>query len=618
MSRATRRKRKALERSMVTQGNVISTAAIQAALAQMTTKQKNTGAGQDQYSALFSPGIPLPTQPGVNPRGVPRQFAFPIVYNTSNVDRTLGRADIPSFQQLRALAKMYSGITLSERVWLDMVPQLDLKIQIRPHLKEQGADEKDFQDEITRYRTFFEKPDKQRDIHSWLRMALREQTQIDELYLYKHYTRGGELYALEVVDGTTVKPLLDDWGRIPQPPVPAFQQFPWGIPGEMYTTRNMIHYQESPSADSPFGFSRVERIIMEVNQALRKKKRDLAMFTEGNVPNGIMQVPEASNWTPDQIDAYEQLWNSLIAGNVQQQVRVKFTQPGMTYVKTDSGEILTDFDLFLYNICTGCYGISLADVGITGDIHKSADQGQQNMMYRRTLGPLVTVYASILTGVIRDDFHDDRFIATFGGFEEVEDIQAEANAYKTLASFGAIAPSDVAAAMKLPDVPKTGPFIITNSGLIMLKDYEEGSDMRQAQSDAQLAGLQLAAQHPGQNGKNAANDEKKAPEDGNNAQDQEENEEQQAAQRADFRRWRTRAIDDMKAGRALRGFTTTVIAPDVHAQISAALERCNTPDDVRAVFKAVQEGHEPFFGLAVQRGGLRTTNNINWQTVLLP
>lgn len=496
MSRASKRKKlqRAKQTQMTSGVSSYNNSSMQTMLAQIQAKMKQPG------DVLYGPGFPLQPQIGVNPAGEPRQWSFPLVYNTGGVDRTMGQPDIATFRQLRMLAKMYSGITLPERVWLDMVHGLKLTIGLKPEYKAAGMNDSDpeIQKKISEILTFFEKPDKVHDQHSWLKMMIRDQTQIDEMYLYKRRTRGGQLYALEVVAGDSVKPLLDDWGRVPEPPLGAYQQFPWGIPGEIYTTEDLIHYQETPQTDSPYGFGRVERFMMEVNQALRKKKRDLAMFTEGNIPNGIMEVPSDSTWTPDQIESYEQLWNALIAGNVQQQVRIKFTQPGMKYVPTDKGDILTDFDYFLYKVSCGVYGISLADIGFVEDIHKSSDQGQQNMMYRRTLFPIVSVYAhNIITGIIRDEFHEDRLEASFTGYEEETDFNTEAAGFQILANIGAIAPSDIAHKMGLPDVPKTGPFLMTKDGPVFLKDYEEGGQLRTLQQQSQVAGLQFAAQNPG-------------------------------------------------------------------------------------------------------------------------
>src|SRR5258708_29657526 len=84
-----------------------------------------------------------------------------------------------------------------------------------------------------------------------------------------------------------------------------------------------------------------------------------------------------------------------------------------------------------------------------------------------------------------------------------------ATSYSALANVGAIAPSDIAHIMHLPEVPNTGPFIMTKTGPLFLKDYEEGSTLRQANTQAQMAGMQLAAQVPQQQDKNTQEDNSK-------------------------------------------------------------------------------------------------------------
>jgi hypothetical protein len=57
----------------------------------------------------------------------------------------------------------------------------------------------------------------------------------------------------------------------------------------------------------------------------------------------------------------------------------------------------------------------------------------------------------------------------------------------------------------------------------------------------------------------------------------------------DYRKWRSRAIDDVKASRSQRGFTTTLIPEHIHQWISDELATCVTPDDVRTVFSRARE-----------------------------
>jgi len=454
---------------------------------------KNIATGQQ---AIFSPGAPLQAQPGVNPNGLPISWRFPPTYNSFPVDRTLANPDIPSFQQLRNLAKLYSGITLCERAWADLVPRMKLKISLKAEYVAGGADDKDYQAEISYFRTWFESPDKMHDLHSWIRMCLKDQTQIDELYIYKRKNRGGGLYSMELIAGDQIKPLLDDWGKTPQPPAYAYQQYPWGIPGAWFKANELIHYQETPSTDNPYGQSRVERIIMRVNQALRKQNKDLKYFTEGNVPMGMMMPPEAGNWTPDQIDAFEQSWNSLLAGNPTQQVRMRFTQPGMKYQAFEEYKLDSSFDMYIFKECCGAYGVSPGDVAFTEDIHKSSGDSQQNMLYRRTIDPLAVTYASFFTQAINNDFdpdlHGEMFEASFEGYTESEDITTLAGAYSELVTSGILGVTSAGKILKLPDDPNApyiGRILVTKDGPIFLDDMASDK-MRNAALQAKLTGLQ--------------------------------------------------------------------------------------------------------------------------------
>jgi Phage portal protein len=649
LSKQKKRKQAMIERAGIpTGGNIISPAAIQAIIAQMTRPGKPSD-GTD----AFSPGTSMEPQASVNPKGLPQLFQYPLAMNTLYPDRTLGNPEIPAFQQLRNLAQLCDGIALCEKVWLDLIPKLTIKIQLRPDLEEGGANLKDFQKEVSAYTKFFEKPDGINDFHSWLRIAIIEQTQIDALCIYKQRDKAGRLLKLPIVAGETMKPLLDDWGA-----VVAYQQFPWGIPGKVYSTDEMIYFRESPQANTPYGRSRVERVMLRVNQALRKENKDLKYFTDGNQPFAIMEVPEASNWTPDQIDAFEQMWNALTAGSQQQQVRMKFTQPGMKYTPLEQYQLICDFDKFLLNYFAADYGLSMADLSFTESIHKSSDEGQQNMLFRRTLFPLTVMYGMICTNILCNDFHDDRFVFGFGGYEEVEDLQSLSAAYGSFIDNGVISPSDVAHLMKFPDIPQTGPLLVTKSGITPLASFEIGSESRKAQDDALLAGLKMAAnpqqQQPqdddeeeqSSNGTSTPQAKDKQAGTGKGTQvasktkqttekrytvsellqllsQQEQAEassqddgtsiERSQEERAtvkrdedtddhanggstidtshaphdaspDYRKWRSRAIDDVKAGRTQRDFTTTLIPQRTHKQISDELVECSTVDEVRAVF----------------------------------
>lgn len=630
MSRSTKRRR--IERAQM--GRVISPQELQAAVLKITQQQQKLSNGKtpDNNGALFSPGQPLQTQPGVNPGGAPILWKFPVAYNSYQPDRTLGIDDVPAFDVLRRFARTYSGITLCQRVILDLVPKLKITIKLSDEMKAAGKEEKDFQKEIAAYKLFFAKPDRNRDFHSWMRVALKEQFTIDELCIFKRPTRGGGLFGLDIVAFDTMKPLLDDWGR-----VVAYQQFPWGVPGEVFPLNKIIRYNETPSADTPFGFSRVERVILEVNQALRKKKKDLARFTEGNIPAGMMEVPPDSNWTPDQIEAYETMWNSLLAGNEQQQVRVRFTQPGMKYTPFDDPTKMinqTEFDQFLLNITCGVHGTSMQDIAFTGDVHKSSGDQQQNVLGRRVLYPITSQYAMLFTSVIRDDFGDDRFVVEIGGFEEAEDVGVLSTAYSTLTGAGILGLSNAAKLLNLPedpDAPHIGRVFFAKDGPVFLDDMAT-DELRKAAVQAKMAGFQMATNPPDDNNDGEENnvngtqqsEKGKAGEghksvqgksqmasktSGGDKQGQKEGggkAERSSEIYADLRRWRAIALDCVKSGKVQRAFVSEHIPLDLSNSLSWSLARCTTADQVRALFAETGRRDDGvFLAEAVVSGGHR-------------
>lgn len=704
------------------------------------TTLKNSPA---QWTSLFSPGVPLPPQPTVNAEGLPVQWRFPIGYNTFPVDRTVGRQDVPSFEELRRLAMLDYGIGMCERYWLDMVPKMTLNIKLTQDAIAGGAEEKNYQKEIKYFKNWFSKPDGKIDIHTWLRTALINQSRYDDLYYYKNKTRGGKLLALEIVDPSQMKPLLDLWGRIPEPPKYAYQQYPWGIPGWQYTEEQIIHYRESPQSDTPYGFSRIERIITMTNLALRKIKQDLAHYTEGNIPAGMLMPPESSGWTPDQLDAYEQSWNALIAGNLQQLARIKVVQPGFEYTPFIQPSFDSVFDRFMLTVRAGAYGITMEALGFTDTSNRSTGETQQDLLYSRTIGPLAIIYSMHLTDCMQNDFepslHGDMFEITFGGYEEKEDKKTKADTTKTYTGAGVLG---LTLAAKLdglpeePDAPHIGRVLMTPNGPLFL-DNKEFMD---AWLEAQIAGFQMATNPPiqeqgNETGSTQPNDKSQLPqqqskkkisqgsmEDGKKPSKQrtiandlrlhEENKlpipgdvtpqdiiemiygeqdetiqekeapqeetvegkntlshvtptpahkgiphvrafaetsvsggnttvetnslgvdinEQRAQQNTeskeksplhltggdrttstttattdsqqsrtergiaekahseDYRRWFTRAKEDVKANKPQRGFTTTIIPAFVHAHIAQGLERCISVDDVKAVFESARQ-----------------------------
>jgi 2'-5' RNA ligase len=468
-------------------------------MANLLTQMQMQEAPAKEGPIMYPPGSPVQPTPGlVNPFG-PRQWQYPIGTNIELAPRS---TESMTFDTLRNLAALYDGIMLCEQVWLDIVSKLTLVVKPRNELVTAKADTGDqkLKDDIQRYTDFFSYPDRVNglDLKSWMRQALRDQLQIDAVAIYPRKDRAGGLFSLELVDGTTIKPLLDPRGRRPEPPYPAYQQFLYGVPAGLYTADELLYIRETPRSDSPYGLSRVERIILRINQALRKQNKDLARFTEGNIPPGILEPPAESGeqWTPEQLAAYQTMWDAMLAGNDQLRSRVKVVAPGSKYTPIVDQDIFVDFDRFLMNITTACYSMTMADLGFTETVNKSSGDSQENVFYRRAVQPIIDRYAVLFTQVLKNYFNDDRFIVTWSGFEEAEDFASQATAYVALVGAGIISPSVAARLLKLPVEKDIPPYVIVpGQGITFLEDAAD-PEMRGAANDAKKAGYELAANPP--------------------------------------------------------------------------------------------------------------------------
>jgi hypothetical protein len=92
-------------------------------------------------------------------------------------------------------------------------------------------------------------------------------------------------------------------GRTPLPPDPAYQQVLKGLPAVNYSRDELIYAIRNPRTNRVYGYSPVEQIIMTVNIAMRRQLSQLQYYTEGNIPEAMIGVPDP--WNPDQIRQFQ-------------------------------------------------------------------------------------------------------------------------------------------------------------------------------------------------------------------------------------------------------------------------------------------------------------------------
>ena len=231
---------------------------------------------------IFSPGTPLVPPNGLNGPEKTRLWDFPVGVNTITTPRAY---EPVSFTELRALADAHDVTRLAIETRKDQIEKLDWAIKSKGgkprDARRATVDDRSRADRIAR---FWRRPDGERPFATWLRALLEDLLVLDAPALEIRRNRAGEIIGLDVVDGATLKLLIDDTGRRPRPPAPAYEQMIHGLPWRLLTADELLYLPRNPRPHKLYGLSPVEQIVMTVNIALRRQAMQLHHFTEGNVP----------------------------------------------------------------------------------------------------------------------------------------------------------------------------------------------------------------------------------------------------------------------------------------------------------------------------------------------
>lgn len=360
------------------------------------------GPNQVQYSlafgqsnAMFSPGTP-PAPTTAEPL---RLFD----YNFGQNLQFTPRAYEPfGFAQLRAFANQ-ELVRLAIETRKDQMERLSW--QIKPSESRKRFHDSD--DRVRRVARFFRKPDGHHDFATWLRLLIEDLLVLDAPTVEKRRNRKGELIGLDVVDGSTIKLLVDQNGRVPLAPVPAYQQVIKGRIWANLTTDDVIYAPRNLRPGHLYGLSPVEQIVVTINMALERQTSQLAWFTASNIPRAYATVPDT--WTPDQIKEFQAYYDAMLAGNAAERQKVLWGPHGSTLQPIKAPPIKDEFDEWLARIVT--YAFSLPPNAFVKHMNVGTAQDDTTRAQMEGLEPLKLWVKRTLDAVIQDDlgFYDLEF-----------------------------------------------------------------------------------------------------------------------------------------------------------------------------------------------------------------
>ena len=393
-----------------------------------------------------------------------RQFDFDVSVNTQTQPRIHDDKGV-TFRDLRILADQYDILRLVIETRKDQVERLEWAIKLRQKVGNNSDDAID-DSRIAKIQDFFAFPDGQHDFATWLRMLLEDMLVIDAASLYRRKTRGGEPYAFEIIDGATLKCLIDDRGRTPLSPDPAYQQILKGVPAVNYTTDDLLYLPRNPRSNRLYGFSPCEQVLMTVNIGLRKQVSSLEYYTSGNTPEALVGTPPG--WTVDQIKTWQKYWDDILAGNLSERRRTRFVPGGMEYHPTKVVDLKDEFDDWIARVI--CFAFSIPPTAFTKQVNRATAETAKEAAEQEGLAPTLNWVKRFMDRILAQDFRAPDLEFQWKT-DEAQDPLEQAQVDKILVSSGIITINEARSNRGLDPLQHGNESILeTATGGVLLKD----------------------------------------------------------------------------------------------------------------------------------------------------
>ena len=228
-------------------------------------------------------------------------------------------------------------------------------------------------------------------------MLLEDLLVVDAATIYPRFDRGGKLYALDVIDGATIKPLIGEDGRAPEPPDPAWQQVLHGVPAADFSAGELLYLPRNLRAHRLYGMSPVEQVALTVNIALRREAATLDYYRAGSSPDAFATLPK--EWTSDQIRQFQDYFDALMSGNSARRRMLKFMPADFKLIEARQPPLKDLYDEWLARVI--CYAFSVPATPFVAQVNRATSETMRMQATQEGLVPLKTWIKSALDQVIQ-------------------------------------------------------------------------------------------------------------------------------------------------------------------------------------------------------------------------
>lgn len=428
--------------------------------------------------------------------------------------------------------------------------------------------------------------DKTSTFRDFLNKILEDLLVLDAVAVYKRLNRRGSIYGYLPIDATSIQLALYADGTTPLPPDPAYVQKINGQKITELTTDELIYRMMNPRTNSPYGQSPIESLIITVTTALKLSTYNLAYLTEGNVPEGFVELPKEVASDPDQLTLWQQAWDAMFSGNPSYQRKIKFLPEGMKLheIRKQDDMGFQRFEQWLLLSTCSAMEVAPQAIGFQFERGKGATEMEWEIGKERALFPTANLLKEIFDSIIENDLKQPHLEFVWTNLNPTNK-QEEAKVFETLVKYGAVSVDEWRVGEGMEPIG-LGPFIQTSTGVVLVEDlinrtvstvdpdspFVEGKDPKSIVGDGKK---EIPKEQP--------------PKEENPPKKEPDETEKMVLFVEELKKWKKAASNDFKQGKSFRDFKSQFLDYRTQKIIKDGLKSAKTRQDINLLF-------DPFIG----------------------
>ena len=415
------------------------------------------------FEPILPNPIDIPEQPSGRPR--PRRWQFPVGWNLPVGQPGTEGIKMANFQVLRDLADVGSiprrAVEICKSDLLNLAWDIVPTESAEKAMQGNPAKRADFESrkaELWQWLMYEIDPGLYPTFHTWLNAAMEDLLVLDALAIHilpSKGKRGGPLNSnvggLELIDGSSVRPLLNTYGGRPRPPEPAFQQLIWGVPRvdlmdiinlgpdatiedlkelnpvieqltetvDEWSGDQLVYIMANPRTNTPYGFGPVEQCLLPISIMQARQTWQWEFFRSGSLPQVFLD-PGTAIGTPEEARELQEAIN-MTGGDLASRHQVLVLPPGAKPMPMKDSVLTDEFDTLMVSEIAMSFGLSIGDFGMMPKVGamtspaaaKADQQSAQDAAVRRSTIPRARIVERLFTRLIQVHFgcSDMRFSA---------------------------------------------------------------------------------------------------------------------------------------------------------------------------------------------------------------